>query len=310
MLRNTTEAMSAILGGCDGVLIKPHNSTFEDVTDFSHRISLNVSNLLKDESYFDKVGDPAGGSYYLENLTEALLNKTLEIFKDIEGQGGFISSFDNNVIQNSIAEVRAKKESEIATRKKVFVGSNKYPNLLESIPYKKEPEKASIIHGMDLLKPQRGIEGFETLRQKTQLMETEIGNRPRVYLACFGNLAMRKARASFASDFFGTAGFEIMGEFFFDSTEEAIQKSADFVADIVVICASDDDYASDGASFAKSFKAQNQDKELVVAGYPVNIMDELKSSGVDSFIHVRTNAIEALSQYQNKVIANSKSIKK
>ncbi len=238
-------------------------------------------------------------------MTEQLLNKTIEIFQQVEKEGGFTAAFEKNIIQKSIAETKAKKEGEIATRKKVFVGSNKYPNLLESIPYQKADEKASKTHGFDLLQPQRGIAGFEKLRQEIQRMETRIGKRPQVYLACFGNLAMRKARASFASDFFGTAGFDIMGEFFFDTIEEAVQKSANSMADIVVICASDQDYATDGASFAKSFKAQNQDKELVLAGYPADIIDELKTAGVDSFIHIKTNAIEALTEYQNKVMAKS-----
>ncbi|MBC7874506.1 MAG: hypothetical protein H7Y01_10945, partial [Ferruginibacter sp.] len=87
MLRNTTEAMSAILGGCDAILINPHDSTYKNPDEFSHRIALNISNLLKEESYFDKVSDPSAGSYYIETITSGLAEKILELYKEIEVSG-------------------------------------------------------------------------------------------------------------------------------------------------------------------------------------------------------------------------------
>ena len=87
MLRSTTEGMSAVLGGVDALAIAPYDSTFEQPTSFSSRIALNISHLLKEESYFDKVVDPAAGSYYIENLTNTLVEKALELFKATEAAG-------------------------------------------------------------------------------------------------------------------------------------------------------------------------------------------------------------------------------
>ena len=81
MISNTTQAMSAIIGGCDSLSILPHNQGIATIDDFSSRIARNVSNILKEESYFDKVADPAAGSYYIENLTHQIAEKSWEIFK-------------------------------------------------------------------------------------------------------------------------------------------------------------------------------------------------------------------------------------
>ena len=303
MLRNTTEGMAAVMGGCDALLTRSHDSSYQEPSNFSRRIALNVSNLLKEETYLDKVVDPAAGSYYIENLTLSLTDKALEIFKEIESKGGFVKAFESNTIQSMIAEVKAKKEKDIAQRKNVFVGINRYPNLNEKVPFIKPDGAAKEVNGIKLLVPQRAARLFEDLRQRTQEYFENTGKLPKVYLACFGNLAMRKARATFAADFFGTAGFEMMGEFFFDNIENAAKESAASDADIVVMCGADDDYIENGEAFAKTFKAAANDKQLVLAGNPADMIEKLKAAGVDEFIHVRTNAIEALNAFQEKLLA-------
>lgn len=302
MLRNTTEAMSALIGGCDALLIYPHDSSFKEVTPFSQRIALNIANILKEESYFDKVADPAAGSYYLENLTQLLAQRALELFKEVEEKGGFVKTFESNIIQEKIKAVRDKKSSEIATRKRVYVGTNKYPNLQEKTPVKVGNGKAASKE-YSLLAPQRATEIFEKLRNRTLLHAEKTGFTPSVYLATFGNLAMRKARAGFSSEFFGTAGFEILGEFFHDDAVKAAEESAGSKADIVVICSSDPDYEAQGAAFAEKFRSIAKDKILVLAGYPEALVESLKKAGVDEFIHIKSNAVEVLSNMQERLLS-------
>jgi len=302
MLRNTTEAMSAVMGGSDAILIQPHDSSYKTPSDFSHRIALNISNLLKEESYLDKVTDPAGGSYYLETLTSEITTQSLSHFQEVESNGGFIKAFESGMISNAIKAVREQKEKDVATRKQVFVGTNKYPNLQEKITgvvAENDPDDL-------LLRPGRGTQAFDNLRLRTQQRFEETGIIPKVYLAGFGNLAMRKARATFSSEFFGTAGFNILGEFAFQDALEAASQSASSDADIVVICSSDQEYAAVGEEFVKVFKATASDKLLVVAGYPAEVIDALKAAGVDEFIHVKTNAIEALTAFQNQLFQTQK----
>lgn len=301
LLRNTTEGMAAILGGCDAVLIQPHDSSYKTPTDFSHRIALNISNLLRAESYLDKVADPAGGSYYIETLTGQIAEQALRLFQEVESKGGFELAFESGYMTTAIRAVRDQKEKDVAGRRQVYVGTNKYPNLLEKIAVETE----TVTDEANLLKPQRATQAFNLLRLKTQQHFEETGFIPKVYLACFGNLAMRKARATFSSEFFGTAGFEILGEFAFKDAATAASESATSGADIVVICSSDQEYETEAANFAQSFKAIAPDKQLVLAGYPAEIVAALQSAGVDSFIHIKTNAIEALSAFQNQLFENT-----
>lgn len=301
LLRNTTEAMSAVLGGCDALLVEPHDASFGEPTLFSQRIALNVSNLLKEEAYFDKVVDPAAGCYYIESLTAMLADKALVLFKEVEAAGGFMQAFSTGMIQERIRIIREKKESEMATRKRVYVGTNKYPNGGEKSVLPRADNTEQAADGVPLLRPQRATRRFEELRNRTLAYGQATGFTPRVYLATFGNLAMRKARASFASEFFGTAGFTIMGEYFNSDPVKAAEESAAGEADIVVICSSDADYETGAMSFVTAFKARATNKLLVLAGYPEALVASLKEAGVDVFIHVKTNAIEVLTQLQNKL---------
>ena len=304
MLRSTTEGMSAVLGGVDALSIAPYDSTFENPTSFSSRIALNISHLLKEESYFDKVVDPAAGSYYIENLTDTLIAKALELFKATEAAGGYTAQFAAGEIQKQIGEVRASKRKDIGSRKRVYVGVNRYPNTKETLD---DPQccggkkcKAPA-EGLELLPCQHAAKPFECLRQRTEMYAKEHGRRPRVFLAGYGNPAMRTARAMFAGDFFGAASFEILPDVTYPDAATAGKESAKADADIVVICSSDDDYVASAADFAREFKAAANGKTLVLAGYPADIVDDLKAAGVDDFIHVRVNALDALNGYQEKL---------
>ncbi len=93
MLRLTTEAMAAILGGCDSLLVKPYDSCYNEPGDFSERLARNIQIILKEESYFDRVVDPASGSYYIESLTRALVENAWELFLKIDAKSGYIQSF-------------------------------------------------------------------------------------------------------------------------------------------------------------------------------------------------------------------------
>ena len=96
ILRNTTRAMSAIIGGCDSLTVNPHDST-ENQLDFSNRIARNIQHLLKEEAFFDKVKNPADGSYYIEQITDEIAIKSWELFQDIEAKGGFLNFLENQM---------------------------------------------------------------------------------------------------------------------------------------------------------------------------------------------------------------------
>jgi methylmalonyl-CoA mutase len=128
MLRTTTETFSAIVGGIDSLQVSPFDSVFSTPDDFSRRIARNTQIILKEESHFGNTIDSAGGSYYVENLTEELAKKAWVKFQQIEKNGGMIKSLKNNFIQNDIEEVYQLRATKIAKRKSVIVGTNMYAN--------------------------------------------------------------------------------------------------------------------------------------------------------------------------------------
>ena len=134
MLRTTTECMSAVLGGADTVQNIPYDDIYHLENDFGTRISLNQLLILKNESYFNLVSNPASGSYYIESLTNQIAERALELFKNIEEGGGFLNQLKSGIIQKKIKE-SAEKEQELFDNEKIILtGSNKYKNPEEHIP--------------------------------------------------------------------------------------------------------------------------------------------------------------------------------
>ncbi len=133
MLRTTTETFSAIMGGIDSLQVAPFDSVFSTPDDFSRRIARNTQIILKEEAHFGNTIDPAGGSYFVENLTEKIAKKAWKKFQQIEKNGGMIESLKNNFIQNDIEEVYTERAKLIAKRKSVIVGTNMYANPTEEL---------------------------------------------------------------------------------------------------------------------------------------------------------------------------------
>ena len=135
MLRTTTECMSAILGGSDTICNLPYDAIFHYPNEFGDRIARNQLLILKNESYLDKVNNPADGSYYIESLTVQLAEKALDIFKDIEANGGFLSQLKEGTIQRKIKESAAKEQADFDAEKLVLLGSNKHPNTTDKMKH-------------------------------------------------------------------------------------------------------------------------------------------------------------------------------
>lgn len=305
MLRDTTIAMSSIIGGCNSLTIEPYDANFKSPKSFLRRIARNISNIIRDESYLDKVVDPIAGSYFIQNLIDNQLQNAWAIFQQVESKEGLVAAFKSGEVQKMISEVSAEKLKKIASRRDVIVGTNQYPNIKESIdPQEIIPTDYPTVDGVELLKPQRGARDFEELRIDMENYVKEHGEDKRisVHLNEFGtNVAMRKARSNFSYNFFGTAGFKIVETSPSVTMEEIFQKIDSKNADVIVLCSSDDDYAEMGEAFAQQFKTKYPDKILVLAGYPKDVVEKLKSAGFDEFVHIKSNAITTLREMQKKL---------
>ncbi|RXR29376.1 methylmalonyl-CoA mutase [Flavobacterium piscinae] len=152
MLRTTTECMSAILGGADAVSNLAYDAIYHKDNEFGDRIARNQLLVLKHESYFNQVHNPADGAYYIESLTEQLAEKSLALFKDIEANGGFITQLIEGTIQRKINESAQKEQELFDSGKEVLLGTNKYPNKndkmaneLELFPFVKTNPRKTLI---------------------------------------------------------------------------------------------------------------------------------------------------------------------
>ena len=252
MLRGTTEAMSASIAGVHSLEVTPFNKAYEDPNEFSMRIARNVELLLKHESHFDQVVDPAGGSYYIENLTDSIANEAWKLFREIEEKGGYPAAYESGFIVERVKASAAAKDKNIATRREILLGANQYPNFTEV-----------------------------------------AGKAPKAFMLTCGSLAMARARAQFSCNFFACAGIKVIDNTFFKSIEEGVKAALESKAEIVVVCASDDDYAE----AAPKVKELLGDKAiLVVAGAPA-CMPELEAQGIKNFINVKSNVLETLKFY-------------
>ncbi len=152
MLRTTTECMSAVLGGADSVSNLSYDVLYHKENEFGDRISRNQLLVLKHESYFDKVDNPSDGAYYIETITEQLAEKALELFKDIEKNGGLITQLIEGTIQRKISESAEKEQKLFDEEKEILLGTNKYPNKedrmkhdLELFPFVKQNPRKTLI---------------------------------------------------------------------------------------------------------------------------------------------------------------------
>ncbi len=301
MLRTTTESMSALIAGIDSFTVLPFDATYNIPDNFSERFARNQQLILKEESYFDNVVDPAAGSYYIENLTNELIRHAWQLFLETDKQGGYLESFKRGIVQKRIKDEAAAKDRNIALRKHSVLGVNQYPNITERLeqlnneavlyPDGVADEKTEA----EPLVPYRGAMAFEQLRYQTDRY-ADNNPRPKVWMFTFGNLAMRRARSQFAGNFFGVAGYEIIDNPGFESVAGGIAAARKAKPDVVVLCASDEDYQS---MAKEAFAALKDEFIVVLAGYPSELVEELKASGMENFIHAKSNVLEELKRYQH-----------
>lgn len=301
MLRDTTEAMSGAVGGVDSMEVLPFDNPFRKPGEFSDRIARNVQSLLMDESHLGQVVDPGAGSYYIEELTDAIAKTSWELFNSVEKTGGYVEAFKADMIQSAVKTTSENRDARIATRKDTLLGTNQFPNFTETV--EKDVTKKVVTRAKPIgkkkgmfgrpLEKYRGAQAFEALRFKTD----KAPKRPVVFMVTYGNLAMCRARAQFASNFFAVAGFKVVDNNRFDSAEEGAKAGLKAKADIIVACSSDDEYAEGAVAVAK---AVGKKAIVVVAGDPA-CKDELAAKGIKNFISVKSNVLETLTEYQTKL---------
>ncbi len=299
LLRTQTETMSAALGGVHSIVVKPFDAVYEQPTEFSERIARNQQLLLKEESHFDKVVDPAAGSYFIEELTTSLAEAAWKLFLKIEDEGGYLEAVKKGTVQDDIIATNNKRHDDAAKRKEFILGTNQFPNFIETSDGK-SPLTCACKCGskneestFKVINSSRLAADYEELRMQTE----HSGKVPTAFMLTIGNLAMRQARAQFSSNFLACAGYKIIDNLGFDTVEEGVDAALKAGANIVVLCSSDDEYANYAVPAYNYLAGRAM---FIVAGAPA-CMDDLKAAGIENFIHVRCNVLETLKEYNTKL---------
>ena len=287
ILRATTEAMAAVLGGADSVTIAPFDECYKAPDEASRRLAQNTQLLLKHEAWLGRVADAGGGSYYLETITDFLAGEGWKRMQEIEARGGYRKAQADGTIAQTLDRGLAAREKAVATRRRILVGTNQFVNVAE--------QARERVDALRVSETKRGSQAFEELRLRTERFAASGGRLPRIMLAEIGDVRMRAARSGFAAGLFACAGLEAETRRFKKVAEIAAAE-----ADLIVLCSADQEYGAVAEELIPNLKKLGRATPVIVAGNPENSA-ELRAAGIADFVNVRSNAVEVLSRWQERL---------
>jgi methylmalonyl-CoA mutase len=291
MLRCTLAAFGAGVGGADSLLVFPFDVAidggFPDIaTSFARRIARNTQLLLLEESYVGRVLDPAGGSWFVEDLTGRLAEQAWQHFQAIEAHGGFTEA--REFIAGQIAETAACRTDDIAHRRTAITGVNEFPNLTEP-PLPQSDSSYSPLAAGNLV---RYAAEFEALRDRSDAYLARTGSRPQALLLPLGPLAENNIRAAFASNLLASGGIGTINPGTVDAAGVAAAISEAGSPSVAVICGTDKRYEDDVSGVVQA--ARNAGVSVVYLAGPENAVGDAEHRP-DEFLTAKINAVEALS---------------
>ncbi|SNR57106.1 methylmalonyl-CoA mutase family protein [Blastococcus mobilis] len=279
MLRTTVACFAAGVGGADVVTVQPFDAALGLPDSFSRRIARNTQNLLVEEGHLARVLDPAGGSWYVESLTDQLAQAAWDWFTEIERSGGLVAALDSGLVRDRIAAAWEARTRRIATRKDPITGVSEFPNLAEKLPAR-EPSRAARPSGG--LPRVRAAQDFEELRDRADAaVQSGPGQRPAVYLATIGPIARHTARATFAGNLFQAGGLDT-------PSGDGLDGFAGAGTTVACICGTDKDYAESAAALAGELREAGA-TQIWLAGKPGLAVD-----GVDGYVFAGCDALSVL----------------
>jgi methylmalonyl-CoA mutase len=283
LLRVSTEVFAAILGDADLVTPAAFDEALGAPSDLGRRVARNTGLVLRAESHLGRVVDPAGGSYYLETLTDQLARQAWTRFRAIEAEGGIVRSLSEGKLQARLAAGWHKWSDGLAKRKEALTGVSVFANLDEKRPTAARPNGGWVVAGRGAWPPlprHRDAEAFERLRDRADQLGAAA---PTVGLVTLGPPAEYRPRLTFASSFFGGGGLR------------AREVAAGAVPAFACLCGSDERYAAEAADRSRALKAAGC-KRILLAGRPGALEATLREAGVDGFIFVGCDVVKTLSE--------------
>ena len=278
LVRSSLEGMAAVIGGADALAIQPHDLYCVDPNPDAWRLALNVQHLLHDEAHLDKVCDPSSGSWFIDQLTQKLVEQSWQQFQLLQNQGAFSLLLQKGIIQERIQKSAVNLRSAIRTRKVSHIGTSQFAasgDALAPFFQKRDPLAKAPINRT--IEPFRETEWFEQARYYFQKKK-----RSSVFLLKFGDAKLAALRADFCRDLFSVLGFSVQMDSGQLPALEQIQLAPAHAADIIILCASNSDYTPEKIL---ELKKSIGSTPIWVAGKCDN-QEELTKAGVDEFVYL------------------------
>lgn len=302
ILRTANQAFAAAIGGIQYLQINPFDHVFGETNDFSARIARNTHLILKEEAHITQVVDPAGGSFYVEQLTDEIADQAWAKFLEVDAAGGILEALKQNIVQAEIAEVFNKKAQNAALRKESIIGTNVYPNPADEVkaPKAAEVESYVVVNNPTSITPiklKRIAEQFEQLRLRSAAFKENNGEAPKVGLITLQELKSYKPRVDFVKGLVAAGGIETVASEGCHTSEEAVAYVKETQLPIYCVCGSDEAYGELAEQVVADVKAAFPETTIYVAGKQAEELEKaLQAAGVKEFVHVKTNAADMLTE--------------
>lgn len=292
MLRVTTATFAAAAGGAEEITVLPFDHAYGLPDVFSRRIARNTQVVLAEESNIGRVNDPAGGSWYVERLTDQLIEAAWAAFQEIEAAGGMIAALDSGLIAEKIASSVTERSHRIATRQAPITGTSMFPNGDEQ-PLPNKPRPVVELAG---LAPIRDSAVYEQMREAALAYADKNGARPPVFLATIGLRRDYGARETFTSSLLAAAAFATPAT---EGTDPQAMVDGFKAAgtSVAVLCSSAPMYAEHGAAIARALREAGATK-ILLAGSAKELGDQDASGLIDDYIYAGMDAVALLRSLQ------------
>lgn len=302
LLRTTIAAAGAAMGGADALTVLPFTWALGLPSAFARRIARNTHHVLIEEAGLGRVADPAGGSWYVERLTDDLAVAAWGQFQAIESQGGLGVAIETGYAAAELAKSSQARAERVATGRQPLTGTSAFPRL-EPDAVTAEPwpslAPADSLGGARVtpLSLQRDAEPFERLREAADTCATRTGAQPAVFLASLGPLAAHATRTNWMRNFLGAGGLAGLGGEGWSATSELGAAFAASGATVACLCGPDELYGELGEAAASMLKAAGA-KRVYLAGRPGAQEACLRTAGVDQFLYAGVDMTATLAAIQ------------
>ncbi|MFI7087763.1 methylmalonyl-CoA mutase family protein [Streptomyces anulatus] len=293
MLRTTLATLGAGVGGADSVTVLPFDHALGLPDAFARRIARNTSTILMEESHLARVIDPAGGSWYVERLTDELASAAWAFFQETERAGGLPAALRSGTVAERLAATWAARSAKLARRKEPITGVSEFPQPGER-PVEREPAPDAYAGAPGGLPRVRRDEAFEALRARSDAHLAATGSRPKVFVAALGPAAAHTARASFAVNLFGAGGIEAVHDPVSVEADTAAGALTASGATVAVLCSSDALYAEQAEQVAGALKSAGAAR-VFLAGRPGEYAD------VDAYVFAGCDAVAVLTSVLDRM---------